>query len=236
MARLTFGVGTGWVVAAGLFAFAFGYLTEQMSDFGASTAAEQAAGIDKSLTIFVQMNALLAAAAGTQLVQWFASEEVAGRVGYALASPVSRRRWWASATLLVGGWSLVLLVGTSLATAAGLATGFGETRYSGRGLSATLTYAPAVLLLVVLALVLNSLTPRAVVAAWLAVAWGVIVCLRADFLDLPDWSRRLSPLQWLGAVPRDGWDRTSALVMVLVAGVLAVASAALFQRRDLRAG
>jgi len=37
LVRLTLGVGTGWIIAAGLFAFAFGYLTQPMSRLTAAT-------------------------------------------------------------------------------------------------------------------------------------------------------------------------------------------------------
>jgi len=68
------------------------------------------------------------------------------------------------------------------------------------------------------------------------VGWGVIVALRANLLDIPEWARRLSPLHWTGAVPRADWDTNSALVLTLLAAALAVVAAVLYQRRDLRAG
>jgi len=234
LVRLTLGTGAGWIIAASLFAFAFGYLTQQMSDIGTATSADQ--NINATLAIFVQMNALLAAAAGTQLTQWLAAEENAGRVGYSLAGPTSRRRWWGSATLLVTAWSLLLLLCTSLFTGLGLAAGFNDTQYIGRGLTATMAYAPAVVLFVVMALALHAVSPRAVAMAWLAVGWGVIVCLRADLLDLPEWARNLSPLHWMGAVPRDDWNQLPALIMTVLAAALVVAATAVYERRDLRAG
>jgi len=236
LVRLTVGVGVGWVVAASLFAFAFGYLTQQMSDLGAAAGAERDTGVNATLTIFVQMNALLAGAAATQLTQWLGAEENAGRVGYALAGPVSRRRWWASATAVITAWSLILLVCTSVGTGLGLAAGFGDVGYLGNGVTDTLAYGPAVVLLAVTALTLHSVSPRAVAVAWLAVGWGIIVCLRADLLDLPEWARRLSPMEWMGAVPRDAWHRPAALGMTLLAVALALAATLVYQRRDLRAG
>ncbi|MFI5959985.1 hypothetical protein [Cryptosporangium sp. NPDC051539] len=62
------------------------------------------------------------------------------------------------------------------------------------------------------------------------------MCLRADLLDLPECARRLSPLRWLGALPRGNWQPLTAVVMVLIAAVVAVTGAALFQRRDHLAG
>jgi len=125
---------------------------------------------------------------------------------------------------------------TGLFTGLGLAAGFSDAGYVGRGLTATLSYAPAVILLAVTALALHAVSPRIVAAVWLAVGWGVIVCLRADLLDIPVWARRISPLQWMGAVPRDDWDQTAALSMTALAAALALATVVIYRRRDLRAG
>lgn len=236
LARLTVGVGVSWIAAAGLFAFAFGYLTQQMNQLNATTRTDYDATIDATLVIFVQLNALLAAAAGVQLIQWLAGEETSGRVGYSLATPVSKRRWWTSATLLVTAWSLLVLLCAGLATGLGLAAGFGDLHYLGHGLAATLAYTPAVVLLVGAVIAVHSISPRAVPLGWLAIGWGTVVCLRADLLDLPPWARRLSPLHWIGAVPRDAWHRPAALTMTLLAVTLAAASMLIYQRRDLTAG
>jgi ABC-2 type transport system permease protein len=236
LARLTLSAGAGWTTAAGFFAFAFGYLTQQMSQLGTAADIGQGANVDATLAVFVQMNALIAAAAGIQLSQWLAREETAGRVGHALAAPVSRNRWWASATLLVAGWSTLLLICAGLCTGLGLTAGFGDWNYLGRGLTATLAYLPAVILFVGLATILSSLTPRVVAAAWLIAGWATVVCLRADLLGIPEWARDLSPLNWVGAVPSEAWRRPAALNMTLIALVLAVISTLLYRRRDLRAG
>ncbi|MFC6607865.1 ABC transporter permease [Amorphoplanes digitatis] len=235
LVRLTRGVGAGWIVAAGLFAFAFGYLTQQMSDL-TSAAGGQASNVDATLTVFVQMNALLAAAAGLQISQWLAREETSGRIGHILAAPVSRTRWWTSATVLVTGWSLLLLSCAGLFTGLGLTAGFNDWSYLGRGLTATLAYSPAVILFAGIAAALSALSPRMVALAWLAIGWGTIVCLRADLLRIPGWARHLSPLDWMGSVPGDAWDRPAAALMTVLAVALAVTSTLIYRRRDLSAG
>jgi len=45
----------------------------------------------------------------------------------------------------------------------------------------------------------------------------------------PDWARRISPLQWMGAVPRDDWDRTAALGMTTVAVLLALVTVVIYR-------
>ncbi|MEV4824653.1 hypothetical protein [Micromonospora sp. NPDC049274] len=235
LVRLTRGVGAGWIVAAGLFAFAFGYLTQQMSDL-TSAAGGQVSNVDATLTVFVQMNALIAAAAGLQISRWLAREETSGRIGHSLAAPVSRTRWWTSATLLVTGWSLLLLSCAGLFTGLGLAAGFNDWSYFGQGLIATLAYSPAVVLFAGIAAALSALSPRLVTLAWLAIAWGVIVCLRADLLRIPGWARHLSPLDWMGSVPAEAWDRPAAALMTVLAVALAVSSTVIYRRRDLSAG
>jgi ABC-2 type transport system permease protein len=234
--RLTGGLGAGWVGAIALFAFAFGYLTPQMNHLNAATQADQDATVNATLTIFVQLNALLAAAAGIQLTQWLAAEETSGRVGYSLSTPVSRWRWWISSTLLVTMWSLLVLLCGGLATGLGLVAGFGEGQYLEKGLTATLSYSAAVVLLIGGALAVHSLSPRAVPLAWLPIGWGIVVCLRADLLELPSWARELSPVHWIGAVPRDTWHRPAALTMTVVAVSLVALSTVRYRSRDLEAG
>jgi ABC-2 type transport system permease protein len=236
LTRLTLGVCLGWTIGGSLFAFSFGYLTRQMSVLSALSGATRDDNVDATLSLFVQMNALIAAAAAIQLAQWLATEETTGRMGYALASPVSRRRWWGATASLVTAWSLVLLICMGVCTGLGLAAGFGDAGYLDDGVPATLAYTPAVLLVAVTSLALQSVNPRAVNVTWLAVGWGIVVCLRADMLDLPEWARRLSPLHWVGAVPQDDWDRPAALVMTLLALALAAVAVLAFRRRDLRAG
>lgn len=86
------------------------------------------------------------------------------------------------------------------------------------------------------AVVVHSLSPRAVPVAWLPVGWGLVVCLRADLLELPTWSRQLSPVHWIGAVPRDAWHRPAALTMAVAAVVLVAVSTVRYRWRDLEAG
>ncbi|WP_433527963.1 ABC transporter permease [Micromonospora sp. CA-263727] len=234
--RLTAGIGVGWVGASALFAFAFGYLTPQINHLDAATQVDHDATVNATLAIFVQLNALLAAAAGIQIAQWLAAEETSGRVGYSLSTVVSRWRWWTSATLLVTVWSLLVLLCGGLSTGLGLVAGFGEGHYFGKGLTATLSYTAAVVLLIGGAVAVHSLSPRAVPVAWLPVGWGIVVCLRADLLELPSWARQLSPVHWIGAVPRDAWHRPAALTMTAVAILLVAVSTVRYRWRDLEAG
>ncbi|MEU8244161.1 hypothetical protein AB0C07_38405 [Actinoplanes missouriensis] len=234
--RLTAGLGAGWAGGSALFAFAFGYLTRQMNDLSAATQAGRDATVDATVTTFVQLNALLAAAAGVSIARWLAAEETSGRVGQGLSAPVSRQRWWTSTVLLVTMWSLLVLLVTGLGTGAGLAAGLGEADHFRTGLTATLSYTAAVLLLAGVALAAHAWSPRAVAVAWLPVGWGIVVCLRADLLEFPGWLRRLSPVDGIGAVPREAWHGTAAMSMVAVAAVLVVLSAVRYRRRDLEAG
>ncbi|WP_341720030.1 hypothetical protein QQG74_10120 [Micromonospora sp. FIMYZ51] len=236
LARLTAGVGVGWIAATALFAFAFGYLTRQMNALNAVARADHDDPVNASLTIFVQLTALLAAAAGIHITQWLATEETSGRVGYSLSAAVSRPRWWASVALLVTAWSVLVLLTGGLSTGLGLAAGFGEAHYIGRGMTATAAYLPAVVLLIGLALAVHSLSPRWVSIVWLPVGWALVVCLRADLLELPSWARQLSPLHWVGAVPRAAWDRPAALTLAVFAVVLTIGSTVVYRRRDLVAG
>jgi ABC-2 type transport system permease protein len=105
-------------------------------------------------------------------------------------------------------WSLLTLTWTGTLTGLGLWIGLDQPGDRRRGLTSTLAYAPAVLLVVALALLLTRRLPRACAATWLLVGWALVVTFSGDLLHLDGWLRDLSPLEWIGKVPLDAWDRT----------------------------
>ena len=55
-----------------------------------------------------------------------------------------------------------------------------------------------------------------------------------DLLDLPGWVRDLSPFEHQAMAPLESYTWPSAIVLLLVAGLLSAVGQLAFARRDLR--
>ena len=235
-ARLTRGTRLAWLAGAGTFAFGFGFLAPDMQQLTSRTGQAAGAGIDQVLVLFVQLDAVLAACAAVQVVQVLALQERAGRAGWVLSTTASRWRTWLGTAALATAWSLVTLAWAGAGTGLGLWAGLHRASEVRHGLGAALAHAPAVALMAAVAALLAAIGPRVVVAAWALVGWALVVAFLGDLLQLPPALRRLSPLEWTGRVPLEGWDRPAALVLGLVTAAVLAASAVRHRTRDLTAG
>lgn len=223
--RLTRGIGIAFMIGGGAVSFVFGLFIR-----------EAIAGLDVRLVLLMQINALFACAVAAQTSLMVMAEESAGRSGRVLSEPVGRSAWLASAGLVVVGWSVAMLVWTGLLSGAGLAIGLQDASQLGDAVRDSLAYVPAVLLVTALTCALGSIHPRLTAVAWLVVCWSAVVALRADLLRLTATARHLSPLEWMGRVPVQDWDRPAAVVMSAIAVAAFASSLLLFRRRDLVAG
>ena len=193
-------------------------------------------GFDRTVAMLVQFNALFAGAIAVTMVARLAREEVAGRTGLVVSTPTGRLRWLVSGAVVTGGWSLLTLVWTGALLGLGLRLGLGEPARLGQGILATLQYAPAVALVLAASVALAACWPRATPAGWALIAWGFVVALRGDMLNLPQWERRLSPLEWIGLVPIEDYRVSAAVGLAALAVLLVAAALPVFRRRDLLAG
>ncbi|MFI2105269.1 ABC transporter permease [Isoptericola sp. NPDC019693] len=182
--------------------------------------------------IIVLYAALGAAAYGIVAALRAKSEEDAGRVEYALATPVSRGRWLGAHLGVTSAGTLVVLVTGVLGLAAGaVAAGTDEVTF-GQVTEAGLLYLPALAVFVGLAAALFAWAPRATSLVWLLLEYTILVSLFADLFHLPDWARRISPFWWVPDPLTGAVDLGPVAGLCAVALVLVVLAFVGFRRRD----
>ena len=161
------------------------------------------------------------------------SEETSMRAELVLATPVSRWRFAASHLAVAFAGSVILLAVAGLAT--GLTYGL-----AGGGMGsvpslfgAALVYAPAMWIMVGLAIALDGLVPRWVGASWVILVACVVVGFLGAILGLPRWLMDLSPFEGVPQLPG------ASLTLLPLVGMSAVAAGLTFigliglRRRDI---
>ena len=95
---------------------------------------------------------------------------------------------------------------------------------------------PAALLFLAIGALAFALLPRvAAVVAYVVVGAAFALELFGSLLEAPGWLLAVSPFHNIGLVPGESFEAGAAAVMVALALVAALASLALFARRDLTA-
>jgi len=161
------------------------------------------------------------------------SEETSMRADVILATPVSRWRFAASHLAVACAGSVILLAVAGLAT--GLAYGLagGGLQSVPRLFVAALVYAPAMWVMVGLAIALDGLAPRWVGASWAILAACVVVGFLGAVLNLPRWLQDLSPFERVPQLPAASLTVLPLLAMsVLAAGLILIGLTGL-RRRDI---
>lgn len=102
-----------------------------------------------------------------------------------------------------------------------------------RLLGAAVVYAPAMWLLIGLAVVGFGFAPR-----WVDVAWGIlaacfVIGLLGEVLRLPDWVQKLSPFQRTPALPAASLDALPLALLVVLAAVLILGGLGGLRRRNI---
>jgi len=180
----------------------------------------------------ILMQALLACGFAISSALRPRGEEDAGRIESLLATALGRRHWlWGhAAVMLVGSLAVVTSAGLGLGIAFAMVTG--EQSAIWRYLLDTLAYAAPVLLLGALALLLYALRPRLASAAWIVLAFCVVVMLFGEVLRIPQWLQDLSPFEALALVPAEDFRALPVAVLTALAVVVAVAAHEALARRD----
>lgn len=81
---------------------------------------------------------------------------------------------------------------------------------------------------------LFGLSARAALLAWAALGVAVLVGLFGELLQLPTWTRQLSPLHHVPGVPAESIRATPLVALFLVAGALLALGLRGVRERDLR--
>lgn len=184
------------------------------------------------LTVLALTFGITVAVYAVLAAQTIRTEETSGRAEPVLGTAVSRSGWLGSHLLVTATGSLVLLLASGLATGVGAAISVGEAGLVADMVLATVSFAPAVWVVLALAALLYGAAPRALAAVWALVVYGMIVGFFAPLLDLPDAALWPSPFEHVGGYPLEPVSVVGLVVLTLVAAGLAAAGITAFRRRD----
>jgi ABC-2 type transport system permease protein len=204
-------------------------LDDYLARIGAADPADQYL----ALTLFV--SALIAAGFAVQSVLRLRGEELATRADTVLATPVSRARWVASHLVPALGGSVALLAAYGFGAGTSRAISTGDATQLPRLLGAALAYVPALWVFAGLATALFGLVPRAVGAAWAAVAAFAFVGFIGPVLHLPGWVHDLSPVEHVPRLPVADASVLPLVVLTLVAAGLVALGVVGAERRQIGA-
>lgn len=226
-------VSAAWGLVMGVLA---SELEAQFADNPAIAAFVGAAdGHPASLLVWLAtvLQALFTAAMAVQMVGQVRDEEAAGRTTLVTAARVRRLHW-------VGAGLAVLLVRIAAMSAAGALALYAGLRIvdadpslDARVLESLLAHLPGVLVIAATAVLLYAVRPALVGVAWAVVGWSAVVAILAESLQLPEWSRALSPFHLVGQVPVDDADTTAVTALLIGTLVATGLAAAALARRDL---
>ena len=161
------------------------------------------------------------------------SDETAGFAESMLAAPLSRHRWLGAHLAVTVLGTFVVLLSTGLGLGIGYATAVHDASQMLHLVAAVLNQLPAVLVLVGVAYALFGWFPHASLVAWAGLAVVVIIGIFGDILRLPHWTRELSPLEHVPAMPAEPFALEPLLLLTAIAATLLAAGFVGFRRRDL---
>jgi ABC-2 type transport system permease protein len=228
----------GWLAGTVILAGLMGALARQFIDAVlGNPAMAEALGVptgrptDAMVALTQLYIAIVATAYAVQAVGSLRGEETAGRLEARLSGTLSRMRWLAAHALVIVGGLLAIVVVSSVVLAAGTAWSTGAALDLGPILVAGVAYLPAELLIAGLALALFGLWPRALPAAWAAVAVVAFIAFLGPGLRMPTWVLDLSPTTHIGNPPLGTVEGLPLVVLAVIAAVLGAAGAIGFRRR-----
>lgn len=194
----------------------------------------QASGslVDNYLAVSLSSMALIGTGFAVQAVLRMRSEETAGRLEPLLATALGRPRWAA------GHLALAMLGTVLILAACGLGAGIADAISSddaGRVLvllGSAVALAPAVWVVVGVAVALFGLVPRAAPAAWGVLGACFLLLYLGPLLSLPDWVKDLSPYSHIPLLPAADLTVAPLIVLTAIAAGLTAVGLIGFRRRD----
>jgi len=229
----------GWSVGVFLLAAATGSLTREMQTLAEDnpTLEEAFRNTGGSLTdsFFATMLlvlALLAAGFAVSSALRTRAEEVSGRLEPLLATGLTRTRWLLGSLVVTLAGSLLVLVlsGLGLGLSYGLVVSDPGQALRFAGLS--LVYAPPVLALAALAVLLVGWLPAAAKAAWAVLGFCFVVGWLGGLLQPPAWVSDLSPFGHMPQVPVESFTLAAPSWVALSVVLLVGAGVVGLRRRD----
>ena len=239
--RLQRGTLIGWGAGVLVAGIAYGWIAPTIDSFVANNKAladmmANAGGASLTDSYFatsLRVMALVATGFAIQSALRLRSEEAAMRAESVLATPISRWSWATSHLSVALAGSVVLLAVAGLATGVSYAAAGGSWSSVPRLLGAAVVYAPAMWLMIGVAVAIFGFAPR-----WVDVAWGMlaacfVVGLLGAVLRLPDWVQKLSPFERVPQLPAAHLAVAPLLVMIALAAAFTFAGLCGLRRRDI---
>lgn len=228
----------GWSVAVAATGWVFGVVTGGMDSFGNSEIDDMLARLggagnltDMMFTAMVVIMALAATSFGVTTIGHMATSEREGRTELLLTSGTSRNRTLASTVVIAFLGSTWLL----LVTGIGLSLGVGARSSHSFWKLVVSSLAPAPAVWVVLALALGCVAIR---ASWSVAGWGMLLFFATlgqigEFIDLPQTLLDVSPYTHVSKMPQEPFESMPAMALTVIAALIIVVSWAIYRRRDL---
>ncbi|HET6497839.1 MAG TPA: hypothetical protein VFH17_02125 [Coriobacteriia bacterium] len=243
--RLQRGALTAWTVGMFVFGATLGSLVlegermlEALGDAYAVYFGDvgDATLMETFLAGYLVFVAVTAAGHALQAVSQIRSEEASGHAEAQLAGSLGKGRWAAShvGAALLG--NVLVLAAAGAGTGATYALAIEDASQFWPVLLAMLAYAPAVWVLVALAVALFGVVPRAFAVVWAAFAWVVVAAMIGPLLGLPEWTMDLDPFAHVPRMPAEELSVAPLLVMTGISAVLFVVGFVGFRRRGLDFG
>ncbi|BDU05185.1 ABC transporter permease [Nocardia cyriacigeorgica] len=208
----------------------FDDLPDQVVDVMGGDPTRMLDGYAGTMALF---NALLVAVFGILGVQSLRGEETSGRAEPVLATATGRWAWIGSYTAVLAAGAVALLALSGAVLGASMALSVGQGRYLADVLVAHLVFAPAVLVVIAVAVLCYGAAPRLIGITWALLGFSMIIGFFGPIMDLPRWLHNLSPFEHVARVPMDDVRWAALVVMTVLAIALAGAGSSAFRRRDL---
>lgn len=165
-------------------------------------------------------------------VQALRTEETVGRLEPVLAT-ISRTRWLVTNLVVTALGAVALLAVTGVAAGLGAVLATGEAAHLGELVGAHLAYAPAVLVVLALAVLLLAFLPGAIAATWVVVGYALAVGTFGPMLQLPELAYDLSPFEHVARLPLEPFAVAPLLMLTALAAAGILVALLGFRRRDL---
>jgi ABC-2 type transport system permease protein len=239
--RLQRGSLIGWAIGMFAFGLAYGSFAESIQQFVednpdlANVFPGAAENIINGYLSFTTLSlALITAAYGITAALRARSEENSGRAEPVLATRTSRTAWLASHVTVAVAGSVLVLVAGGLGQGLAYASVAADPSQILRMVGVALVQAPAMGVIVALAVLGFGVLPRVAAAlAWMLFGICTFITIFGDAIDLPEALRNVSPFTH---TPQAPLERVTATPLVAITAIVAVLLAGGFlglRRRDL---
>lgn len=188
---------------------------------------------DQFIAMLMTVITLVAAIPPVLALNRLRGEEKRGRIEPLLGRAVSRSRLLGAYTVLAMANGFVMLslaaIGLWSAGNASMENGLDFGTIYG----AAIAYYPAQLVLIGLAAFFVGLVPKLTALNWLYLFYSFVVLYMGGLLQVPDWTKRITPFGYVPNAPVEEVTLLPLLVLGLIAAALTLTGFAGYRRRDI---